>query len=210
MREPLNFNKMIINKAYLNIFFLVLLSLIGVQLVSCTGSKESSTTDDAVILDEDYYEFKGISLAKSGISAMIMLPDETANIGASTKPEIIHTDGDFKWDIHVGQNFHMHIEDYGDYTDLVETKKRELKESDIFKVRYLIDEKDLIVYEQTLVVKGSKKAAPTVGVEHRSFHVYGQKTIDGVTYELRSRDEGYEKVIIELMAKSVRSFKEIK
>ena len=66
------------------------------------------------------------------------------------------------------------------------------------------------MYEQKLVVKGSKKAAPTVGVEHRSFHVYGQKTIDGVTYELRSRDEGYEKVIIELMAKSVRSFKPIK
>ena len=184
--------------------------ILTVQLVSCSGGKEDGVEDDSVKLDEDYYEFKGISLVNNGISAMIMLPDETANIGASTKPEIIHTDGDFKWDIHVGPNFHMHIEDYGDYTDLVETKKRELKESDIFNVKYLIDDKDLIVYEQTLVVKGSKKAAPTVGVEHRSFHVYGQKTIDGVTYELRSRDEGYEKVIIELMAKSVRSFKPIK
>ena len=192
-----------------NIFLLSLLTLFTLQLASCSGGEEDGSSDDTVKLDEDYYEFKGISLANNGISAMIMLPDETANIGASTKPEVIHIEGDFKWDIHVGPNFHMHIEDYGDYTDLVETKKRELKESDIFKVKYLIDDKDLIVYEQTLVVKGSKKAAPTVGVEHRSFHVYGQKTIDGVTYELRSRDEGYEKVIIELMAKSVRSFKPI-
>jgi hypothetical protein len=59
-----------------------------------------------------------------------------------------------------------------------------------------------------LIVKGSKKASPTVGVEHKSYHVYGQKIIDGITYELRSRDEGYEaKNIIELMAKSIKSFK---
>lgn len=201
---------MTIAKSTFNIFFLSVITLLSLQLLSCSEGKDDGVEDDTVKLDEDYYEFKGISLANDGIAAMIMLPDETANIGASTKPEIIHTEGDFKWDIHVGPNFHMHIEDYGDYTDLVETKKRELKESDIFNINYLIDDKDLIVYEQKLVVKGSKKAAPTVGVEHRSFHVYGQKTIDGVTYELRSRDEGYEKVIIELMAKSVRSFKPIK
>ncbi len=180
-----------------------------IMIAACSGEKEPSS-EDTVNLDEDYYEFKGISLNKHGIEAMIMLPDETANIGASTKPEIIHTEGDFKWDIHVGPNFHLHIEDYGDYTDLVETKKKELKESEIFKTNYLIEDKDLIVYEQTLLVKGSKKAAPTVGVEHRSFHVYGQKQINGVTYELKCRDEGYEKVIIELMAKSIRSFKPIK
>jgi hypothetical protein len=186
------------------------MTVFSLQLLSCSEAKDNVVEEDSVNLDEDYYEFKGISLANDGIVAMIMLPDETANIGASTRPEIIHTEGDFKWDIHVGPNFHMHVEDYGDYTDLVETKKRELKESNIFKIKYLIDDKDLIVYEQKLVVKGSKKAAPTVGVEHLSYHVYGQKTIDGVTYELRSRDEGYEKVIIELMAKSVRSFKPIK
>lgn len=186
------------------------MTVFSLQLLSCSEAKDNGVEEDSVNLDEDYYEFKGISLAKDGIVAMIMLPDETANIGASTRPEIIHIEGDFKWDIQVGPNFQMHIEDYGDYIDLVETKKRELKESDIFNVNYLIDDKDLIVYEQKLVVKGSKKAAPTVGVEHRSFHVYGQKTIDGVTYELRSRDEGYEKMIIELMAKSVRSFKPIK
>lgn len=185
-------------------------ALVAIFLSSCSGSEENKKDDDTVQLDEDYYEFKGISLSKNEIEAMIMLPDETANIGASTKPEVIHTEGDFKWDIHVGPNFHLHIEDYGDYTDLVETKKKELKESDIFSTKYLIDDKDLIVYEQTLMVKGSKKAAPTVGVEHRSFHVYGQKQINGITYELRSRDEGYEKVIIELMAKSIKSFKPIK
>jgi hypothetical protein len=141
---------------------------------------------------------------------MMMLPDETANIGASTKPEILHADGDFIWDINVGPNFNLHIEDYGDYTDMVDYKKKELKKQDLFKITYLINEKDLILYERTLIVKGSKKASPTVGVEHKSYHVYGQKIINGITYELRSRDEGYEKMIIELMAKSIKSFKPAK
>lgn len=185
--------------------------LSGLMISSCGGSKEEKeTTGEGVNLDDDYYEFKGVSLKEYDIPAMIMLPDETANIGASTRPEIIHNDGDFIWDINVGPNFELHIEDYGDYTDMVEYKKKELKEQEIFKINYLVDEKDLIVYERTLIVKGSKKASPTVGVKHKSYHVYGQKIINGITYELRSRDEGYEKMIIELMAKSIKSFKQNK
>lgn len=189
-----------------------LLFVSAAVVTSCGGDteKETAKEEEGVTLDDDYYEFKGISLKEYGIPAMIMLPDETANIGASTKPEVIHADGDFIWDIQVGQNFELHIEDYGDYTDMVQYKKKELKDQDIFKIRYLIDDKDLIVYERTLVVKGSKKASPTVGVKHASYHVYGQKIINGITYELRSRDEGYEKMIIELMAKSIKSFKPIK
>jgi hypothetical protein len=184
--------------------------LVGATLASC-GGEEKSSKKAGVTLDDDYYEFNGINLNDNGIPAIIMLPDETANIGASTKPEIIHTDGDFIWDIHVGANFNLHIEDYGDYTDMVEYKKKELKEQEVFSIIYLIDEKDLIVYERKLIVKGSKNASPKVGVEHKSYHVYGQKIIDGITYELRSRDEGYEaKNIIELMAKSIKSFKPIK
>ena len=176
-------------------------------LTSCSGNdNEASQTP---ISTEEYYEFKGLSLKGSDIPAMIMLPDETANIGASTTPEILHNEGDFIWDILVGPNFELHIEDYGDYTDLVEYKKKELKEQDVFKVKYLVDEKDLIVFESVLIVRGSKEASPTVGVKHKSYHVYAQKVINGITYELRSRDEGYEKMIIELMAKSIRSFKPI-
>ena len=72
---------------------------------------------------------------------------------------------------------------------------------------YLVNEKDLIVYKRSLIVKGSKNASSKVGVKHDSYHVYGQKIINGIAYALSSRDEGYEKMIIELMAKSIKSFK---
>lgn len=165
---------------------------------------------DELVVDDDYYEFQGFNMNKYEIPAMISLPDETANIGASTKPEVEHIPSDIKWTIKVGPNFELLIEDYADFTDLIEVKKKELAEQTFFKIKYLVDEPDLIVYERTLLVAGSDKAAPTVGIEHKSYHVYGQKIVDKITYELQSRPDGYEKSIIQLMAKSIKSFKPLK
>ena len=174
-------------------------------ITSCSSPELGKNRE--MVGEDEYYEFQGLHLKSYGLPAMILLPDETANIGASTKPEVVHNDGDFIWNIYVGPNFELHIEDYGDYTDLVDYKRKELKEQDVFDISYVTNEKDLIVYESSLVVRGTKEASPTVGVKHRSFHVYAQRTINGITYELRSRDEGYERKIIDLMVKSIRSFK---
>jgi len=173
-------------------------------LGACTTDPKDLVDEDQVSLEE-YYEFQGFDLSPYDIPAVIMLPDETANIGASTRPEVLHTEDNFYWDINVGPNFQLHIEDFGDNKDLVATHKKELKQKEMFEIIYLIDEPDLVLYERKLIVRGDKKAPKTVGVEHKSYHVYGQKTINGINYELRSREEGYEKVIIELMAKTVRS-----
>lgn len=181
--------------------------IFSIGVMSSCGETPNEEPEGEVIVDDDYYEFQDFSLEEYEIPAVISLPDETANIGASTKPQVVHTESDIKWEINVGPNFQMMIEDYADFTDLIEVKKKELAEQDFFKIEYLIDEEGMLLYERTLVVDGSKDAAKTVGVEHRSYHVYGQKVINGITYELQSRADGYEKVIIELMAKSIRSFK---
>lgn len=191
---------------------LIITSLFGYVLVfsSCVDGKKDLSVNDEIVVDEDYYEFQDFNLSMYEIPALISLPDETANIGASIKPQITHIDYDIKWDINVGPNFQLLIEDYGDITDLIEVEKKELAEQSFFNINYLMDEEDLILYERTLLVKGRDNASPTVGVEHKSYHVYGQKIIDGTTYELQSREDGYEKVIIELMAKSIRSLKPVK
>lgn len=177
-------------------------------LVNCGGGA-ADANDGEIVIDEDYYEFQDFIMRKYDIDAVISLPDETANIGASTRPEVIHQES-FKWEINVGQKFHLNIEDFGNYDDLVIEKKKELKDQKFFKIKYLIDEKDLIVYERTLIVGGSKKASSRVGVEHKSYHVYGQKTVNKIIYGLSSSDEGCEKHIVELMAKSIKSFKAFK
>jgi hypothetical protein len=194
-------NSHIVRFSFLGLILFFVLS----GLNSCRND-EDAKEKSIVKLDEDYYEFRGISLQQYDIPAMIMLPDETANIGASTRPEIDHPDS-FLWSITLGTKFKVYIEDFGDYRNRVSNKKKELKEQTLFKINYLFQSDDLIVYERTLIVRGSKQASPSVGIEHKSFHVYGQKIIDGITYELRSKDEGCSKNIAVLMAKSIKSFK---
>lgn len=200
--KGINFRIIIFSTIILTSFF---------SFTSCGGGKkEESKNTSGLNIDDDYYEFQGFSLKDFDIPAIIMLPDETANIGASTKPEVIHAEDDFKWEVIVGQNFHLLIDDWGDYTDMVVSRKKELKELEFYKINYLIDEKDFILYEQELKVDGSAKASSEVGVPHKSYHVYAQKVIDGVTYVFRSSDEGFEKMIIELIAKSIKSVKPLK
>jgi len=174
---------------------------------SCSDPKPEEKDEDNIDVNEDYYEFQAFNMGDHGVNAYIFLPDETANIGASTKPDVRHIQDDIYWEINVGPNFSLHIEDYASINNLVKVEKKELEAKEFFKVRYLVDDEDLIVYERILLVKGTDKASPSVGVEHKTYHVYGQKTIDGVTYALESKEEGFEKKIIELMAKSIRSFR---
>lgn len=187
-------------------FAAIIFGMIG--LSSCSTEVPDPDSPD-IIVNDDYYEFQDFIMTDFDIPGVISLPDETANIGASTRPEVKHAES-FKWEINAGQKFQLLIEDFGILDDLVKEKKKDLADQKFFKIKYLIDEKDLIVYERTLVVAGSKYAAPEVGVEHKSFHVYGQKTINNIIYGLSSAEEGCDKPIVQLMAKSVKSFKRFK
>lgn len=177
-------------------------------LTNCGGDDPEADQQD-IVVDDDYYEFQDFIMSDYDIPAVISLPDETANIGASTRPEVKHEES-FKWEINAGQKFQLLIEDFGILDELVKEKKKDLADQKFFKIKYLIDEPDLIVYERTLMVAGSKYAAPEVGIEHKSYHVYGQKTINNIIYGLSSAEEGCDKPIVELMAKSIKSFKRFK
>lgn len=180
----------------------ILLALVAFPLTRC-----GDTEKDGELTEEELYEFRGFSMKPYDIPIMIMLPDETANIGASTKPEVIHEEDGFQWKLSVGPNFEMIIDDWGADREMVSSEKKELAEHSFYKIKYLIDEPDFILYEQELKVDGKKGVSNSVGVPHKTYHVYGQKVINDITYVFRSRDEGYEKVIIDLMAKSIKSVK---
>ena len=180
--------------------------LIFLSLLLFTNCKSNSEDEDQDLdMSENYDAFQQFDLSPFDIKANIKLPDETANIGAAMKPEVFHEEDGFKWDIIVGPNFNVHIEDWGANKGLVADKKKQNKELEIYDIKYLVDEPNFIVYKLDLKVKGDKNAPKDVGVPHESYHVFAEKEIDGITYEFRSPDDGYEKVIIELLAKSIRS-----
>jgi predicted MPP superfamily phosphohydrolase len=102
------------------------------------------------------------------------------------------------------------MEDFGNNKNLVEAKKKELNNKDWFEINYLVNEKNIIVYEKKLKVKGINNASSKVGVEHVSYHVYAEQIIDGISYELRNSDDGNDKEMVRWIAKSIKSFKPLK
>lgn len=109
-------------------------------MFGCKGKEESV---DKTAVEEDFYEFQNFSLKDYGLKATIMLPDETANIGASMRPEVKHDEEGFKWEIEVGPNFNLIIDDFGEERNKVGDKKKSLQALDIFETKFLVDEKIL-------------------------------------------------------------------
>ena len=95
-------------------------------LTSC-GEENPSLVSQDLAVNDDYYEFQDFIMTDHEIPGVISLPDETANIGASTRPEVKHEES-FKWEISVGQKFQLLIEDFGILDDLVGEKKTDTKE----------------------------------------------------------------------------------
>ena len=176
----------------LYVFFLMLFIMI-----SCTDEPVTNTNSQAVI---DYYQFDEHYLDLYGIDASIMIPNETAGIGASFETEIIHNDGDFKWHISAGRNFNVFIEDYGDYQYRMPEFLRKLEAQDIFRTEIIQQKDDYVIYKRELNLS-SKKIS--------TYHLYGVRYINGVYYEIKNEEEGDSKKVIDFILKSFLSFKPI-
>ena len=74
-----------------------------------TSCSEEPILSSGIQSGIDYYQFDEHLLDLYGIDASIMIPNETAGIGASFESEIIHNDGDFKWQITAGRNFNIFL-----------------------------------------------------------------------------------------------------
>jgi hypothetical protein len=189
------------------------LSLVVLALftTSCGGNNDEE--DDKLNVeyedeDTELYEFEAFSLAPYEINALIYLPDATANIGAATNPKVVHEMDDYKWDLYLGQNFHMHIEDWGDDDALAAHIANLEDHSHIYEVEYLEKTDDFVYYKSTLKDDGAIES-DKVGTDHITYHCVGMHTIDGVNYIFRTNKLGHPKPITEYMAKSIKSVKEI-
>ena len=173
------------------IIFLLVLCL----NLSCADDRIESSEEQVKI---DYYQFREINLDSVGIKASIMIPNETAGIGASFAPKILHDDGGFKWHINVGRHFNVLIEDYGDYQYLMPEFLRRINTKDIFNIEIIEESSDYILYKREL------KAVPN---QQTTYHIYGVKYLNGVYYEFTNKEEGDSKKVIDFIVKSFLSFK---
>jgi len=175
------------------LFLLILQIMISCADESSTSSPSQTNNDD---LNIDYYQFNKFMLDSVGIDASIMIPNETAGIGASFNTEVLHDDGGFKWQISAGRNFNIFIEDYGDYQYLMPEFIRRIDTKDIFKTQIVKQTGNYIIYKREL----------KTATKHKStYHFYGVKYINGVYYEIKNSEDGDSKKVIEFILKSYLS-----
>jgi len=184
-------------KANLSLLFSIFL------LISSCSEKATNNENESINL----YDFTPLNLNEFEIPATILLPDETFNIGASTKVEVNHVEGDFKWDIAIGPNFKFRIDDWGDDKQILQAEKDKLDNLEFYKITFLKNTENLIIYKRELKASGSKKASKKVGTEHITYHICYMKEINGIVYLFKNNDEGSSKRIVDLLEKSFESLK---
>lgn len=177
-------------------------SILMMLLSSCGNSGEGTeNTDDVDTSTVDFSDMNEMSLSSEGLNMKIMLPNVASSTGASIEPTIEHDEGDYLWNVKIGNQFHLIVEDFGkEKNKVAEEKKRLDGLGKIFIIEYVIDEPKVIMYKREL--HEGQGGKPT-------YHCYGETTIDGYTYVLRSNEDGNFKPIIDDMVKTIRSAKQI-
>ncbi len=189
------------------------LSYIGLLLFylflqACSNEGATTIKERKINQESDkYYQFSKLTLSNFDFNASIFIPDETAGIGASFKPIISH-DEDFKWTISAGPNFKLFIEDYGENSSLIDEFEAKITKSDFFDISIISKKNGIILYQRS--IKKNTLSDVSSKENHISFHLYAIKNINGIYYELKNKEEGNTKKVIELMEKSVESLKLIK
>ena len=189
------------------------LSYIGLLLFylflqACSNEGATTIKERKINQESDkYYQFSKLTLSDFDFNASIFIPDDTAGIGASFKPIISH-DEDFKWTISAGPNFKLFIEDYGENSSLIDEFEAKITKSDFFDISIISKKNGIILYQRS--IKKNTLSDVSSKENHISFHLYAIKNINGIYYELKNKEEGNTKKVIELMEKSVESLKLIK
>jgi hypothetical protein len=189
---------------------LIYIPLLVLYLIINACSSENTTTIKERKINQEsdkYYQFAQLTLSDFDFNASIFIPDETAGIGASFKPIISHEE-DFKWTISAGPNFTLFIEDYGDYSSLMDEFEAKISKSDFFDISIISKKNGIILYQRS--IKKNTLSDASSKENHISFHLYAIKNINGIYYELKNKEEGDTRKVIELMEKSVESLKLIK
>ena len=189
---------------------LIYIRLLVLYLIINACSSENTTTIKERKINQEsdkYYQFSKLTLSDFDFNASIFIPDETAGIGASFKPIISH-DEDFKWTISAGPNFTLFIEDYGENSSLIDEFEAKISKSDFFDISIISKKNGIILYQRS--IKKNTLSDASSKENHISFHLYAIKNINGIYYELKNKEEGDTRKVIELMEKSVESLKLIK
>lgn len=184
-----------------NIRNFILFFSLSAFIISCgdEGDQEGNDNGDKKKEEQvDVSDMRKLSMAENGLDITLMLPSVSSSTGAAIEPSITSELDGFRWEVSLGEKFVLVIEDYAKEENLIQEEKKRIEGYDFFKIEYLIEEDNLIMYKREL--------ADGAG-GNTSYHVYGIKTLNGSNIVLRSHDDGFHKPIVKDMVRTIKSAK---
>jgi hypothetical protein len=185
-------------------FLLSLMLPAAIVMTSCGGDEEKAEGGDGgeKVEATDFSGMESVDLASMQLKAKVMVPQIAGPNGDIIPPVVKHEEDDFFWTIEIGEGgekFRLIIENAeGLGEDLVAEKKQMFE--DFWEIEYLLDEKDVIMYQKKVKNDGSVP---------EQFHVFGMVTIDGVKYKVYSDETiQFRKPEAEEMLRTIRSMLE--
>ena len=170
----------------------VLLVFLLFFLAACSQNKTDSF---------DYVQYTPFDMRPYDLSIQLMLPNASSGIGTSIKPKVSYEVGGFKWQLQVGRNFMLHIEDYGDNAyRFAEFKRKLLKPNKFFEIEIVKQTKNILIYPRK--VKGA-----FVSQKNARFYIYAVRKIDQNYYEIMNREQGDTKRVVDFMYHTIESIK---
>jgi hypothetical protein len=163
----------------------ICIPVVALLMASCGGEskekdndgKNDSTSNESLDLSETMEH----TLNANGTAIKIMVPKEYASTGATLPSNDTCIAEGIVWYVRVGEKYILHIEE-GDATgDYLKREKTRLEGTGIYKLTYMIDEKDLMFYKAELINNSGQKPF---------YHVFGVVKIDGRDYILKSFEQG--------------------
>lgn len=178
-----------------------LLAPVALFFASCGGGGEEGKDGEAK--GEDELNLDGMvgddTLMNYGLKTTVWVPEELAPDGTQIPSQIEPDEDNMLWKIKSGKKFHIVIRVVDGEGNYIKRKKEELA-GGIFKVEYIDDKENYIMYKATLPENASKS---------EFYKFYGVKKVNGEEYEFYTEESAeLRKGDVELVKKSFSGFGE--
>lgn len=181
-------------------FIIYLFAPVALFFASCGGGEEEGGKEEE---KEEEVNLDGMvgddTLKVHGLNTTIWVPEELAPDGTQIPSQIEPDEDNMLWKLKSGKKFHIVIRVVDGEGNYIKRKKDELA-GGIFKVEYLDEKENYIMYKASLPENASKA---------EFFKFYGVKKVNGEEYEFYTEESAeLRKVDVELVRKSFFGFGE--
>lgn len=156
----------------------------AVMFNSCGGETKSDGKDGDSTASTEEVDYTGMhehDLSSNGLNTKIMVPELLSPTGEKLPVDIAKNEDLLTWEITIGTEYHLIIEEVDGEGNYLQREKDRLKNDGVFVVEYIKEDANKMVYKASL---------PNEAGPRDYYHAFGVVKINNVEYIVKSFDMG--------------------